>query len=213
MSLETAEDLVRPAQVFLLCETPKAWLENVQGNEARLLIDHAHCEKKAASTGLNLIYRYPEKTELLTMLSQLVREEMLHFEQVLDLIQKRAYRFAHQKASSYASSLLEHAHKKEPERLIDHLIISAIIEARSCERFYALTFYVDDELSQYYRYLLKSESRHFEDYLKLAKLYAQEDISERLNFFLEKEKELIEAPDRRYRFHSGIPDKFVYEPE
>lgn len=205
MSVETAEDLVRPVKTFLLCKTPQAWLDNVQENEACLLVDHAHCEKKAASTGLNLIYRYPEKTELLTMLSQLVREEMLHFEQVLALIQKRGYRFDHLKASSYASTLLEHVSKQDPQRLIDYLIISAIIEARSCERFYELSFYVDEELTQYYRYLLKSESRHFEDYLYLAKLYAAENIDERLNFFLEKEKELIEAPDKRYRFHSGVP--------
>jgi tRNA-(ms[2]io[6]A)-hydroxylase len=199
------DELIKPVKAFLYCETPKAWLNNAVGNEALLLVDHAHCEKKAASTGLNLIYRYPEKTDLLQMLSQLVREEMLHFEQVIEIIEKRGYRFDHLKASSYAASLIQFVKKNDPERLVDNLIIGAIIEARSCERFYALANYVDDELAQYYRYLLKSECRHFEDYLHLAKQYAREDISERLRFFLEKEKELILAEDAMYRFHSGIP--------
>lgn len=207
MNMTAYEELIRPVKAFLYCETPVVWLENASQNEALLLIDHAHCEKKAASTGLNLIYRYPEKTELLTMLSQLVREEMLHFEQVIEIIQKRGYRFDHLKASSYAASLLQYVKKDDPERLVDNLIIGAIIEARSCERFYALANYVDEELAQYYRYLLKSESRHFEDYLHLAKQYTRKAIDERLHFFLEKEKELIEGFDEMYRFHSGIPIK------
>jgi len=212
MSTEDLNELIQPIKAFLHCETPLEWLALAKQNEARLLVDHAHCEKKAASTGLNLIYRYPEKSELLTMLSQLVREEMLHFEQVVEMINKRGYRFDHLKASTYASSLLEHASKQDPQRLIDHLIISAIIEARSCERFYALAnpefSYVDEELAQYYRYLLKSESRHFEDYLRLAKLYSSEDITQRLQFFLAAEKTLIKSEDRRYRFHSGVPSKY-----
>ena len=88
-----------------MCETPQAWLEKAQENLALLLVDHAHCEKKAASTGLSLIYRYSDKTELLKMLSQLVREEMLHFEQVLDIIEKRGFEFIPLSASTYAAGL------------------------------------------------------------------------------------------------------------
>lgn len=201
--------LIQAVRDFLLCETPLAWLENAQANLEILLLDHASCEKKAASTGLSLIYRYPDKPELLKMLSQLVREEMLHFEQVLELIEKRNFEYAVISASSYASSLHAYASKAEPQRLIDSLIIGAIIEARSCERFHALSEYVDSELAQYYRFLLKSESRHFEDYLYLASLYDKGDTEERISFFLTREKQLIESADPVYRFHSGIPTEHI----
>lgn len=198
-------NLIRPIKEFLLCDTPEAWLLHARENLACLLIDHAHCEKKAASTGLSLIYRYADKTELLKMLSQLVREEMLHFEQVLEIIEQRGFEYVQLSASGYASGLHSVASKQEPQRLVDQLIIGAIIESRSCERFYALSNYVDDELAQYYRFLLKSESRHFEDYLKLARQYDEGDTDERIAFFLEKEKKLIEGEDKVFRFHSGIP--------
>lgn len=201
--------LIKPIKEFLLCETPQAWLLHAQENLACLLIDHAHCEKKAASTGLSLIYRYADKTELLKMLSQLVREEMLHFEQVLEIIEQRGFEYVQLSASGYASGLHAIASKQEPQRLVDHLIIGAIIEARSCERFYALSHYVDDNLAQYYRFLLKSESRHFEDYLKLARQYDEGNTDERIAFFLEKEKALIEGEDKLFRFHSGIPSSFI----
>jgi len=222
MTQSELETLIKPVKDFLWCDTPQAWLEKARENEAILLIDHAHCEKKAASTGLGLIYCYPERTELLPMVSQLVREEMLHFEQVIVLIEERGHRFDHMKASSYAASLLKHCNKQEPAKLIDTLIISAIIEARSCERFYALSTHVDEGLAQYYRYLLKSESRHFEDYLLLAKRYASqgtkkaikqtvessvEALQQRIDFFLAEEQRLIEAEDPLYRFHSGVPPK------
>lgn len=212
VSQDALKALIAPVQKFLLCPSPKAWLESAAQQQACLLIDHAHCEKKAASTALNMIYRYPHKPELLTMLSQLAREELLHFDQVLELIKKRGYVYGYLSASAYASKLHALADNKEPARLIDTLIMGAIIEARSCERFYALMDYVDEELSQYYRYLLKSESRHFEDYLTLARLYAPdilgslENLDARIQFFLEKEKELIEAEDSVFRFHSGIPN-------
>jgi tRNA-(ms[2]io[6]A)-hydroxylase len=198
-------DLLEPIKQFLLCDTPEAWLKLAADNIELLLIDHAHCEKKAASTGLSLIYRYPDKPELLKMLSQLVREEMLHFEQVLELIENRGFNFTHMSASNYASSLHEQASKQEPQRLIDSLIIGAIIEARSCERFFALSTYVDEELAQYYQFLLKSESRHFENYLHLARLYDEGGTESRIQMFLEIEKEFILSEDEPYRFHSGIP--------
>lgn len=200
-----ADNLVKPVKAFLLCDTPKAWLLHAREQVELLLIDHAHCEKKAASTGLSMIYRYHDKPDLLKMLSQLVREEMLHFEQVLELIEKRGWEYSHLSASTYAASLHELASKQEPQRLIDSLIIGAIIEARSCERFYVLSEYVDETLAQYYRFLLKSESRHFEDYLYLARLYAKDDIDARIQEFLVREKQLIENSDPLFRFHSGVP--------
>lgn len=199
---------IQPIHDFLLCRTPVAWLEKAVTEKEILLIDHAHCEKKAAATAVKQMFRYPERIELLKKLSQLTREEVLHFEQVLEFMEKRGVKYRAIKPSRYAAGLHKFAAKDEPQRMIDGLIIGAIIEARSCERFHALAPYLEGsepELAKYYRFLLKSESRHFMDYLDLAKDYSKDDISERVQFFLEKEKELIESPDPLFRFHSGTP--------
>jgi tRNA 2-(methylsulfanyl)-N6-isopentenyladenosine37 hydroxylase len=190
---------------FLPCATPQAWIDWALQHPDILLIDHAHCEKKAASTALNLMFRYVDRPELLDALSQLAREELLHFEQVLQLMRQRDIQYDHLSPSRYAASLRKHMRNDEPGKLVDVLIIGALIEARSCERFAALAPFVDKELGRYYRFLLKSESRHFEDYLRLAELYACEDISARVAEFVALEKELIETPDTEFRFHSGIP--------
>lgn len=199
---------ITPIHNFLLCKTPTAWLDKAVSELDILLIDHAHCEKKAAATAVKLMFRYPERIELLKKLSQLTREEVLHFEQVLEFVEKRGIKYRAIKPSRYAAGLHQFASKDEPQRLIDGLIIGAIIEARSCERFAALVPCLkksEPQLSKYYHFLLKSESRHFMDYLDLAKEYSQQDIASRVDFFLQKEKELIETPDPLFRFHSGIP--------
>jgi tRNA-(ms[2]io[6]A)-hydroxylase len=190
---------------FLPCATPQAWIDWALQHPDILLIDHAHCEKKAASTALNLMFRYVDRPELLDALSQLAREELLHFEQVLQIMRQRDVQYDHLSPSRYAASLRKHMRNEEPGKLVDVLIIGALIEARSCERFAALAPFVDKELGRYYRFLLKSESRHFEDYLRLAELYAGEDISARVAEFAALERELIETPDTEFRFHSGIP--------
>lgn len=199
---------ITPIQQFLYCETPKAWLEHALTDLEMLLIDHAHCEQKAAATAIKLMFSYPERVELLKKLSQLVREEVLHFEQVLEFIEQQGIKYRGIKPSRYAAGLHQLASKDDPQRLIDSLIIGGIIEARSCERFHALVPYLKEsqpELAKYYRFLLKSESRHFMDYIDLAKQYSKSSIDERLDFFLQKEKELIETPDPMFRFHSGVP--------
>lgn len=190
---------------FLPCATPQAWIDWALQHPDILLIDHAHCEKKAASTALNLMFRYVDRPELLDALSQLAREELLHFEQVLQIMRQRGVQYDHLSPSRYAAALRKHMRNEEPGKLVDVLIIGALIEARSCERFAALAPFVDKELGRYYRFLLKSESRHFEDYLRLAELYAGEDISLRVAEFVALERELIETPDTEFRFHSGIP--------
>ncbi len=204
---EKAVDIT-PIHQFLYCSTPQAWLEYALSDLETLLIDHAHCEKKAAATAVKLMFRYPEHIDLLKKLSQLIREEVLHFEQVLEFIEQQNIKYRAIKPSRYAAGLHQFVSKDEPQRLIDGLIIGGIIEARSCERFHALVPYLKDtypDLAKYYRFLLKSESRHFMDYIDLAKQYASEPIDERLEFFLAKEKELIESPDPLFRFHSGVP--------
>ena len=188
---------------FLACKTPDAWLDAACANQDLLLIDHANCEKKAAGTALNLLYRYVDWPELLHRMSRLAREELRHFEQVLAIMHQRGIRYVQITPARYAGGLHKFVRTHEPQRLIDTLIIGAFIEARSCERFARLAPHLDAELQKFYVGLLNSEARHFEHYLQLAKRYAKEPIEERITFFAEKERELIVAPDTQFRFHSG----------
>ncbi|WP_312051699.1 tRNA-(ms[2]io[6]A)-hydroxylase [Acinetobacter schindleri] len=209
------DELMKPVIGFLGCETPKAWLDEALQNLEILMQDHANCEKKAASTAMNLMFRYSFFVDLQVKLAQLVREEMLHYEQVLEFMNKRGQQWTGLSAGRYAGGLRKEIRTYEPESLIDVLVIGAFVEARSCERFYALAPYVDEELGRYYRYLLKSESRHFEDYLALAMDVAKtaklknpkEDIQARIEHIREVEKNLILSPDEMFRFHSGVPVK------
>ena len=192
---------------FLGCLTPKLWLTAALADLPTIIQDHANCEKKAAGTAMNLIFRYMSHTELQLKLAQLIREEMLHYEQVMGLMAERGQVWQHIPAGRYAAGMLKHKRTFEPAAMVDVLIIGAFIEARSCERFAALADVVDDErLAKYYRYLLKSESRHFEDYLALARSISEEDITERVNFFRDVENDLITTPDNELRFHSGVPN-------
>jgi tRNA 2-(methylsulfanyl)-N6-isopentenyladenosine37 hydroxylase len=209
------DELMKPVIGFLGCTTPQAWLDEALNNLDILMQDHANCEKKAAGTAMNLMFRYSFFTDLQVKLAQLVREEMLHYEQVLEFMHKRGQEWKGLSAGRYAGGLRKEIRTYEPEALIDVLVIGAFVEARSCERFYALAPLVDDELGRYYRYLLKSESRHYEDYLALALDVAktaklknpEEDIQGRIKHIRQVEKDLIESPDKLFRFHSGIPEK------
>ncbi|EWH03434.1 tRNA-(ms[2]io[6]A)-hydroxylase [Halomonas sp. BC04] len=190
---------------FLGCATPDAWIAWALENPELLLIDHAQCEKKAASTAMSLLYRYVNEPLLLTKMSQLAREELLHFEQVVKLMESRGIVYRHLSASRYAEGLRQHVTPQEPARLVDILIIGAYIEARSCERFARLIPHLDAELAKFYRTLVKSEGRHYEDYLMLARHLAPGPIDDRVAFFAEREAELIVTPDKAFRFHSGVP--------
>ena len=215
MSNLNYDELMQPVIAFLGCETPKAWLNEALNNLPLLMQDHANCEKKAAGTAMNLMFRYSFFTDLQVKLAQLVREEMLHYEQVLEFMTKRGQEWKGLSAGRYAGGLRKEIRTYEPEALIDILVIGAFVEARSCERFYALAPIVDDELGRYYRYLLKSESRHYEDYLALALDVAktaklkdpEEDIQQRIELIREIEKQLILSPDKVFRFHSGVPSQ------
>ena len=188
---------------FLHCATPDAWLQNALENPQELLIDHANCEKKAASTAMNLMYRYVDKPDLQFRMSRLAREELRHYEQVMAIMQRRGIAYRHSEPARYAGGLREMARTHEPDRLIDILIIGAYIEARSCERFARLAPLLDRELEKFYRGLLASESRHFLDYLKLAEQYAETSIEARVQEFGQREAELILEPDQQFKFHSG----------
>lgn len=191
---------------FLGARTSQAWVNAAVNNLPLIIQDHANCEKKAAGTAMNLIFRYEFSYDLQRKLAQLIREEMLHYEQVLGIMNERGQAWKYLSAGRYAKGMLKHKRTYEPAAMVDVLIIGAFIEARSCERFAALSEVINDErLAKYYRYLLKSESRHFEDYLALAQSLSDDSIDERVAFFKEVEAELISTPDTELRFHSGDP--------
>ncbi|MFA0813498.1 tRNA-(ms[2]io[6]A)-hydroxylase [Microbulbifer epialgicus] len=192
---------------FLLCSTPDAWIEAALAEPEMMLVDHANCEKKAAGTALNLMFRYLNDFELLNKMSRLAREELRHFEQVLAIMEKRGIAYPHVSASRYAASLRAEVRTTEPGRLVDTLICGAIIEARSCERFAKIAPFLDEELQKFYLSLLKSEARHFRDYLHLAKKAAGEDIEHRVQALLQVERELVQSSDGEFRFHSGVPEQ------
>jgi tRNA 2-(methylsulfanyl)-N6-isopentenyladenosine37 hydroxylase len=190
---------------FLPCETPAAWLRAAPAQVDTLLIDHAHCEKKAASTALGLMFRYRERADLQEKMSRLAREELRHFEQVLALMKRRGIRYRPLSASRYAAGLHALVRRSEPDRLVDTLVAGAFIEARSCERFERVSAHLDENIAAFYRRLLKSEARHFLDYLKLAQAVQGGPVDERVRVFAEREAELITSPDVQFRFHSGVP--------
>ena len=202
----TARADIEHIRAFLYCDTPRTWVGWALQHPDILLVDHANCEKKAASTALNLMYRYVEHHKLLNKLSRLAREELRHFEQVIAIMKARGVGYPQLSASRYAGELRKGVRTHEPGRLVDTLLVGAIIEARSCERFAALVPELDEELAAFYRSLLKSESRHFTDYLRLAEeIGSREEVGRRLPLLLERERVLIESPDREFRFHSGVP--------
>jgi tRNA-(ms[2]io[6]A)-hydroxylase len=198
MSVDISEILA-----FLPCETPQGWVDAALQHPEEMLIDHANCEKKAAGTALNLMFRHVDKPDLLMKMSKLAREELRHFEQVMAIMKKRGIEYRHLSSANYANGLRTGARTSDPHKLVDILVIGAIIEARSCERFAKIAPHLDAELGGFYTSLLKSEARHFKDYLALAELYAVEPIQPRIDFFRAKEKVLIETEEEHFRFHSG----------
>ena len=199
------QDLIAPIQSFLHCETPDLWVEAALVNQETLLIDHLNCEKKAATTAMNLMHKYHQRTDLLFKMARLAREELMHFSQVLKIMEERSIRYAHVTASRYGAGFHKHVRTYEPAALVDRLIIGAYIEGRSCERFAKLAPFLDEVLGRFYFSLLKSEARHFQDYLDLAQEYAEEDIAGRVEEFGEIEKHLVLSADKEFRFHSGVP--------
>ena len=157
----------------LASRTDPSWTRRALAALDDVLVDHAHCEKKAASTALSLCFRYPERTELSLALSALAREELAHFEQVVGLLEARGIEPRHQVPSPYAAGLLEAVRTTEPERLLDTLLCMALIEARSCERLRLLGEALDDaELATLYRGLVAAEGRHHRRYVELAETVA-----------------------------------------
>jgi tRNA-(ms[2]io[6]A)-hydroxylase len=143
--------------------------------------------------------------ELISKMVLLIKEELHHFQQVWEIMQSRGVIHDNISASGYARGMMQGVRTHEPAKLSDTLICGAYIEARSCERFAKLAPYLDSELEKFYVSLLRSEARHFQDYLTLATTVSATSIDERVTFFGEKEAQLIQMPDQEFRFHSGLP--------
>ncbi|KAE9529871.1 tRNA isopentenyl-2-thiomethyl-A-37 hydroxylase MiaE [Testudinibacter aquarius] len=147
----------------------------------------------------------PYAAEIIDKMVLLIKEELHHFYQVLEIIEQRGIELENISAGRYAKGLMREVINHEPHTLVDKLIIGAFIEARSCERFAKLAPYLDAQLEKFYVSLLRSEARHYEDYLTLAQQIAAQDISARVAHFARVEAELISTPDDEFKFHSGVP--------
>jgi tRNA-(ms[2]io[6]A)-hydroxylase len=190
---------------FLLAATPPQWVETAVVRWRELLNDHAQCEKKAASTALALMFTYPEDHRLSLTLSRLAREELRHFEQVQKLMKALAVPFERQRPGRYAAGLRAELRSADPGRKLDLLLMGALIEARSCERFRLLAPRLPAEVAGFYDQLARSEARHFEQYLELARGVAEAHWQGRLRQLAECEARLATTPDVELRFHSGPP--------
>lgn len=191
---------------ILRAATPPAWVDAAVADLPTLLVDHANCEKKAASTALALIFSYPEDRTLAVALSRLAREELKHFEQVERLMRKLAVSHVRMKPGRYASELRKLVRTHDPKRKLDLMIVHALIEARSCERFRLLSSRLPEEVRALYAQLERSEARHFEIYLDFAgREFDAEEIEARIEVIATREAELATSPDEDLRFHSGPP--------
>jgi tRNA-(ms[2]io[6]A)-hydroxylase len=181
---------------FFETPTPDAWLDEACERVPELLLDHANCELKAASTALA------------QRMSRLAREELRHFEQVRSIMDDMQVPFERLSASRYAGGLREAVRHEEPCKLLDMLLVGALIEARSCERFARIAPRLPERLARFYGGLLASEARHFEQYIAFAKSecgVAEGEIDARLEELKAIEAVLITEPDDEFRFHSGLP--------
>jgi tRNA-(ms[2]io[6]A)-hydroxylase len=189
---------------ILRAPTAAAWFELAAQRTEELLLDHANCEKKAASTALALMFAYPEDFELASRMSRLAREELRHFELVQQKLVELGVRFRRLSPSRYAEGLRRALRRDEPRRRVDLLLCGALIEARSCERFMGLVRRLPAPLAEFYAALSASEARHAGLYQRLA-ARAGDDVAERLDALASVEAELATAPDTEFRFHSGTP--------
>lgn len=188
----------------LRSDTAARWLAQVDADLEAVLIDHAHCEKKAAGVAMNLLFSYVDHTALARAMTEIVEEELEHFNLVLDLLDRRGIRFRKLKPSSYGTRLHALIRHDEPGRAVDRLLVAGLIEARSCERFSLLGEHVtDSELRDFYRGLFESEARHHATYVRLAAGFAADEVvRDRLHELAAAEAAIIEQGDPWPRMHS-----------
>ena len=191
--------------LHLTSDTAPEWLPRAEADLDSVLLDHAHCEKKAAGAAIKLLFSYPHHRFLQEPLAELAREELEHFQQILAVLDLRGVRYQTIKPSPYGMALHSLVRRNEPDRLLDMLLIAALIEARSCERFQILADGVADvKLAELYRSLLACEARHHGIYFDLAaQLVAREVADARLDELAEAQAEIISRPCDWVRLHAG----------
>ena len=181
--------------------TDPRWVNLVEIELEDILTDHAYCEQKAATTCITLIQRYSDREELVKDLSPIVTEEWGHFRQVLAELHKRKLKLGKQRKDAYVNKLIEFQKKGggPEDRLLDHLLTMALIEARSCERFKRLSEGLDDKyLRNFYRRFMESEAGHYTLFINLSELYLpKEKVRKRWNEWLQYEKEIMKSAEVR----------------
>jgi tRNA-(ms[2]io[6]A)-hydroxylase len=184
--------------------TSEAWLQQALNNLDLILLDHSHCERKAAGVAINLLFRYPAHEDLIRQLTTIAQEELEHFAQVNQWLEKKGIPLGPLKPSPYGATLKQAVRKNEPERLLDSLLISALIEARSHERLGLLgQFCSEPELASFYRGLMASEARHYGIYWVLATQYFERDlVDDRLQELAELESDILSELYPQPRIHS-----------
>jgi tRNA-(ms[2]io[6]A)-hydroxylase len=194
-----------PAKINILQQpTSEAWVEQAIANLNLILLDHSHCERKAAGVALNLMFRYPSQTQLVRQLTAIAQEELEHFEQVNQWLERRGIPLGPLKAPPYGAYLTAQIRRQEPHRLLDSLLVSALIEARSHERLGLLGEYCPEpELAQFYRSLVASEARHYGIYWLLADSYFERQlVQQRLEELAVRESEVLATLHPQPRIHS-----------
>lgn len=181
--------------------TDPRWTNIAEKSIEDILVDHAYCEQKAASSCISLIIQYPEKGELVEMLTPVVAEEWAHFERVIDQLRKRGFALGRQRKDEYVhklSSILRKGGSRD-QQLVEKLLMNALIEARSCERFKLLWKNIaDEELQKFYYELMVSEAGHYVNFIELARTYMPEEyVKERWKEFLQQEAEIMKSLDVR----------------
>ena len=189
---------------FLQQPTSSAWVEQAIAHLDTILLDHSHCECKAAGVALNLMFRYPSNAKLVRTLTAIAQEELEHFEQVNQWLDRRHIPLAPLSSPPYAAGLKAQIRSQEPHRLLDSLLISALIEARSHERLGLLADHCPDlALAQFYRGLMASEARHYGLYWTLATTYCDRDtVTNRLEELATVESQLLSTLHPEARIHS-----------
>jgi tRNA 2-(methylsulfanyl)-N6-isopentenyladenosine37 hydroxylase len=189
---------------FLKHPTSKAWVEQAIAHLDTILLDHSHCERKAAGVALSLMFRYPAHEKLVRQLTAIAQEELEHFELVNQWLEQRGIAMAALPAPPYGASLNAHVRKTEPERLLDMLLVAALIEARSHERLGLLAQHCPDaELAKFYRTLMASEARHYGIYWVLANTYCNpEAVTMRLEALSVIESDILATLHPEPRIHS-----------
>lgn len=194
-----------PATIkYLKAPTSNAWVEQALTHLDTILLDHSHCERKAAGVALNLICRYPSSTALVYQLTEIAREELEHFQQVNHILERRGIALAPLTPPPYGAGLKGQVRRQEPERMLDSLLVSGLIEARSHERLGLLAEALPDrQLAKFYRSLMASEARHYGAYWVLATTYFDRDrVMQRLEELAEVESQLLATLHPEARIHS-----------